>query len=99
MVKTLPCPLPTGPCGCEGPELCIGAFPLDTDPLPPDISMGTAPVKLRVLNTGQLYMGNPSLVVPAVHNHNNPPVPIYKVPHESFHTSYMLLEAVVLAAY
>ena len=56
-------------------------------------------VKLRVLNTGQPYVGNPSLGVPAVHNHSNPPVPIYKVLNESFHTSYMLLEAVVLTAY
>ena len=56
-------------------------------------------VKLRVRNTGQLSVGNPSLCVPAVHIHNNPPDPTYKVPYVSFHTSYMLPEAVVLAAY
>ena len=36
MVKTLPCPLLTGPCGYDGPVFCIGDFSLSTDPRPLD---------------------------------------------------------------
>ena len=42
MVKTLPCPLSTGPCGCDRPVFCIGAFPLSIDPQPLVPSIRTA---------------------------------------------------------
>ena len=42
MVKTLPYPLPTGPCGCDRPVFCIGDFPLSADPRPLDPSVRIA---------------------------------------------------------
>ena len=39
MAKNLPCPLPTGPCGYDGPVFCIGDFPLSTYPRPLDPSV------------------------------------------------------------
>ena len=42
MAKTLPCPLPTGPCGYDGPVFCIEDFFLSTDPRPLDPSVRIA---------------------------------------------------------
>ena len=42
MTKTLPCPLPTGPCGYDEPVFCIGDFSLSTDPQPMDPFVETA---------------------------------------------------------